>query len=156
MPEGRSFTFDHAFGPQTTQKQLFDEGIQPLVEKFLSGYNATVLAYGQTSSGKTYTTGTSGMNIEEEKEGERGREIPEEAGIIHRAAQAIFDHLSTLTSSASLYVSFVELYHEELIDLLSQSEGSGAGIQIREDPRGRIYCTGLREVRVEGVDDVLR
>ena len=52
------FTFDHAFGPDLTQKDVYDSCVQPLVSRFMEGSNSTVFAYGQTGSGKTFTMGT--------------------------------------------------------------------------------------------------
>jgi len=51
----KTFTFDRVYGPQTTQKELFDESIKSIVDETLDGFNCTIFAYGQTSSGKTFT-----------------------------------------------------------------------------------------------------
>ena len=51
----RLFSFDHAFGPTSTQDEVYNSCVQPLVEALLRGDNATVFCYGQTGSGKTYT-----------------------------------------------------------------------------------------------------
>ncbi|RUP49764.1 hypothetical protein BC936DRAFT_141534, partial [Jimgerdemannia flammicorona] len=146
----------------------------------LSGYNVTILAYGQTSSGKTYTMGTA-------KHG--GDDDPEEAGIIPRAMTTLFQSLAqsaaptptfgmppragtpsrmrplsmavATTSNAhktkySVKVSFVEIYNEELIDLLNGAPaGERPAVNIREDSKGNIYWTGVREVNVGNTDDVL-
>jgi kinesin family protein 4/21/27 len=53
----RQFTYDYAFGLEAQQQDVFAACVSPLVESFLEGYNATVLAYGPTGSGKTYTMG---------------------------------------------------------------------------------------------------
>lgn len=76
----RQFNFDMVFSTQTTQKFVYESCVLSLVEKCFEGYNATVLAYGQTGAGKTYTMGTSSiLNMFEE-----------ESGIIPRSIQAIF------------------------------------------------------------------
>jgi len=49
---GPRFTFDRVFDPTTTQAQLYDQAVAPLIQKCLQGYNATIFAYGQTGSGK--------------------------------------------------------------------------------------------------------
>ena len=56
-PQGeKSFTFDKVFGPEATQADVFEYSVAPLVLSSLQGYNATVFAYGQTGTGKTYVT----------------------------------------------------------------------------------------------------
>lgn len=51
----KAYTFDTAYGPETTQEELFDHSIRPIVDEVLKGYNCTVFAYGQTGTGKTFT-----------------------------------------------------------------------------------------------------
>lgn len=50
----QTFAFDQVHGPETTQFDLFQSTAAPLIPRFLEGFNCTILAYGQTSSGKTY------------------------------------------------------------------------------------------------------
>lgn len=77
------------------------------------GYNATILAYGQTGSGKTHTMGTGSTNGLDD----------EQIGIVPRVFQFIFEELERKKKQSSLSdftikVSFLELYNEELHDLL--------------------------------------
>ena len=59
-PQGRrTFTFDRVFGEDVTQKGIWDY-LHDSVEAFTQGYNVSVLAYGQSGSGKSFTMGTSG------------------------------------------------------------------------------------------------
>lgn len=51
----KSFTFDSVYGPDSTQRQVYDETAFPLVESVIQGYNGTIFAYGQTGCGKTHT-----------------------------------------------------------------------------------------------------
>lgn len=68
----RKFTYDSVFHSNINQVELYNNVAPPLLQSFLNGYNATILAYGQTSSGKTYTMGSeahgdsscNGINIE--------------------------------------------------------------------------------------------
>lgn len=55
--DSRCFRFDHVFGVESTQQEVYDKTTHPLVERCLDGFNATILAYGQTGSGKTWTVG---------------------------------------------------------------------------------------------------
>ena len=52
------FDFDWAFGPNSTQREVYDAMCRPLIENIFEGFNATVFAYGQTGSGKTHTMGS--------------------------------------------------------------------------------------------------
>ena len=52
---GEKFSFDRIFDSDSTQEQLFDDAIEPIVSSVMDGYNGTVLAYGQTGSGKTWS-----------------------------------------------------------------------------------------------------
>ena len=51
----KKFTFDRAFGQDSTQREVYGVVVAPLIEEVLSGYNCTVFAYGQTGTGKTHT-----------------------------------------------------------------------------------------------------
>ncbi|KAF7722803.1 hypothetical protein EC973_002687 [Apophysomyces ossiformis] len=213
VPHQKSFTFDYLFDTESTQEQVFNGVGSKLVDRFIEGYNVTILAYGQTSSGKTYTMGTA-MDYDRQPD-------PEQEGIIPRAMSALFERLeeqrrgssnmsrrpsfnnlqtasglrtprktpstaklrpaSMITpprrgSSPSLptpppeeaamdskaprytvHVSFVEIYNEELIDLLNPVPHSERSpVTIREDTKGHIYWTGVKEVAVGSTEDVLR
>ena len=80
----------------------------------IAGYNCTIFAYGQTGTGKTYTmsgdmTETFGM-------------LSEAAGIIPRVLQSLFNKLEIDDAESSVKCSFIELYNEELRDLISADE----------------------------------
>ncbi|CAG8595730.1 6100_t:CDS:2, partial [Acaulospora colombiana] len=53
--EKQVYTFDHVFGEESTQQEVYENAMEGLIEKFLDGYNVTVLTYGKSSSGKSYT-----------------------------------------------------------------------------------------------------
>ena len=53
--ENAEYTYDRVFGPDTIQKEIFETAAKPLIQGALEGYNGTLLCYGQTSSGKTFT-----------------------------------------------------------------------------------------------------
>ncbi|KAJ1968207.1 hypothetical protein IWQ62_001381 [Dispira parvispora] len=115
----KSFTFDHVFPPATVQAEVYDRCVTTLVHQFLDGYNATILAYGQTGSGKTYSMGTATPT-------ENPHQNTEQLGVVPRAAQELFAALATRAVEDPEYeyrvqVSFLELYNEELVDLLQSS-----------------------------------
>ena len=91
--------------------------VQPLIDEVLSGYNCTVFAYGQTGTGKTFT-----MEGERSPDASVSWENDPLAGIVPRTLSQLFDELRLLQVDFSVKVSFLELYNEELIDLLSPPE----------------------------------
>lgn len=180
-PQGKKlFVFDRVFDEQTTQDGVWDY-LSDSVTSFVKGYNVSILAYGQSGSGKSYTMGTSGP------EDQADAEI---MGIVPRAAQHLFDKLNgapqrqsglqtpkrystqalpTFASLAkangagndrtwSLKATYVEIYQEQLRDLLMPESvpfQDRAQVAIREDPKGRIFVTGLTQVTINSVDDLL-
>lgn len=153
----QAFTFDRVLGPQHGQDDVYTS-VQPLLSRFLDGYNVTVLAYGQTSSGKSYTMGTSLGDVDFEALVNGERPDPQ-VGIIPRAVAEIFNSLQSKESSthrATAKTSFIEIYNEELIDLLADHDDENRPlVQIREDKHGKILWSGLREKTVNSVTDVM-
>ncbi|KAL3100083.1 hypothetical protein niasHS_000694 [Heterodera schachtii] len=150
----KSFTYDFVFDQMTPQKTVYDKCVRELVDGAFEGYNATVFAYGQTGSGKTFTMGTS---LEAD---------PAKRGIIPNAAQQIFDEIEERREQArrsgkvipSFEVSaqFIELYNEELIDLLSSTDRDSSSIKIKEDPTSHeILLLGASSRNVTSQADIL-
>jgi kinesin family protein 11 len=105
----------------------------------LSGYNCTIFAYGQTGTGKTYTmsgdlTETMGM-------------LSDNAGIIPRVLQALFKKLELDEQENSVRCSFIELYNEELRDLLSSDDS--AKLKIYDDTSRKGHSTTM----VQGMEE---
>lgn len=159
----KCFTFDSVYPTSSNQQDLFEELSRPMIDCFMEGFNATVLAYGQTGSGKTYTMGT----------GLDGNIDPLTQGLIPRAVEYIFQQLDKTYNQGGdfsvagegafyeVYVSFLELYNEEINDLLSAQFSSRVNdkskrplLTIREDPNGGICITGIKEEKMKSVDDV--
>ncbi|XP_035946469.1 kinesin-like protein KIF27 isoform X2 [Halichoerus grypus] len=141
----RVFTFDFVFGKNSTQDEVYNTCIKPLVLSLIEGYNATVFAYGQTGSGKTYTIG--GGHVASVVEGQKG--------IIPRAIQEIFQNISENPSiDFSIKVSYIEVYKEDLRDLL-ELETSIKDLHIREDEKGNTVIVGAKECQVESADEVM-
>ncbi|KAF7721381.1 hypothetical protein EC973_004810 [Apophysomyces ossiformis] len=155
----KSFTYDYVFDTNTAQSQVYSTAAGPLLEKFLDGYNATILAYGQTGSGKTYSMGTALDN----------NVSPENEGIVPRCVVELFRKLEEQAKENSdfqyeVLVSFLELYNEELIDLLNpQTAQKKKGltvnnpveVTIREDVAGNIYWSGVKEEPCSSPEEVL-
>ncbi|RIB19736.1 P-loop containing nucleoside triphosphate hydrolase protein [Gigaspora rosea] len=142
----QSYNFDHVFNQETSQSEIFEKAVLKLIDKFIEGYNVTILAYGQTSSGKTYTMGTSDSS-----------KIPaDQKGIVPRAMRSLFDIINSpqyKSRKFQIKVSFIEIYNEDLIDLLG--EGEGPQVTIREDSKGHILWSGLQEIKVNSADEVM-
>ncbi|XP_057252476.1 kinesin-like protein KIF27 [Pezoporus wallicus] len=141
----RVFTFDFVFGKNSTQEEVYTICIKPLLVSLTEGYNATVFAYGQTGSGKTYTIG--GGHIASVAE--------DEEGIIPRAIQELFQHISeNCNIDFHVKVSYIEVYKEELRDLLDL-ENSVKELHIREDEKGNTVIVGAKEFQVQCADEVM-
>ncbi|KAL8854369.1 MAG: hypothetical protein Q9221_000856 [Calogaya cf. arnoldii] len=136
-PHGRKlFLFDQVFGEDTQQEIVWDY-LHDSVDAFIQGFNVSVLAYGQSGSGKSYTMGTSG---------------PAEQSDSHLKARA------NASENWQLKATYVEIYNEQLRDLLvpeSVPPGERATVVIREDVKGRILLTGLHQIAINSVEDLL-
>lgn len=149
----RVFTFDKVFGPKAQQRSIYDQAISPIVCEMLEGFNCTVFAYGQTGTGKTYTM-EGGMR-------NKGGELPVEAGVIPRAVRQIFDTLEAQNADYSMKVTFLELYNEEITDLLAPEDNSKSTedrqkkpISLMEDGKGSVVVRGLEEEAVYSANDI--
>jgi len=142
----KSWTYDHAYDGDTEQVQVYSEAVKPILEKIFKGYNVTVLAYGQTGSGKTYTMGTAYTSSVD-------REVE---GVIPRVVRDIFNHIQTNKSTEFIVkASFIELYNEQLFDLLSQKpRREDTIVDIREDVKG-IKIPGLTELPVQSLESTM-
>ncbi|XP_068626168.1 kinesin-like protein KIF21B [Battus philenor] len=155
----RAFTFDYAFEPSAMQETVYETCVRKLVEAALDGYNATVLAYGQTGSGKTYTMGS---GWEGEGDGEESRR-----GIIPRAIRDLFAGAEQRAEDAraqghlppefSVQAQFIELYNEDIVDLLDPAKDPYAKgtLRITEDGCGGVKVVGASMRAVRGVRDAL-
>ncbi|KAJ1345368.1 hypothetical protein BSLG_000881 [Batrachochytrium salamandrivorans] len=139
----KSFLFDRVFGPEVSQEALFNEVASGILSEVLMGYNCTIFAYGQTGTGKTHTM-----------EGDLSTEGSPNAGIIPRTLYSLFDTLERETGEYSVRVSFIELYNEEIKDLLTPDDDSRK-LKIFDDRRGSTLIQGLEEILVKNAVDVI-
>ncbi|XP_038973722.1 kinesin-like protein KIN-5C [Phoenix dactylifera] len=155
---GRIFTFDKVFGPSAKQKDLYDQAVVPIVNEVLEGFNCTIFAYGQTGTGKTYTMEG---ECRRAKSGPKNQ-LPADAGVIPRAVKQIFDTLESQNAEYSVKVTFLELYNEEITDLLAPEELSKTAMEDRqkkplplmEDGKGGVLVRGLEEEIVASADEI--
>eukprot|EP00958_Prasinococcus_capsulatus_P006751 scaffold628_cov401-Prasinococcus_capsulatus_cf.AAC.1 len=156
----RTFNFDKVFGPESTQINLYDQCVRSIVDEVLEGFNCTIFAYGQTGTGKTYTM--EGADIWGEKG--TGTQLSESAGVIPRAVNQIFKKLNGSGSEYSVKVTFVELYNEELTDLLSMYEDGNSvpgkddrkKLALMEDGKGGVSVRGLEETIVQDSTEIFK
>lgn len=151
----RTFMFDKVFGPNSQQMDLFDQAVCPIIFEVLEGYNCTIFAYGQTGTGKTYTMegGTRKKN----------GEFPSDAGVIPRAVRKIFEILEAQHAEYNMKVTFLELYNEEITDLLAPEETvkfvddkSKKPIALMEDGKGGVLVRGLEEEIVTTANEIYK
>uniref|UniRef100_A0A4W3IE13 Kinesin-like protein n=1 Tax=Callorhinchus milii TaxID=7868 RepID=A0A4W3IE13_CALMI len=136
LGKDKPFTYDYVFDPCTEQEEVFNTAVVPLIDGVFKGYNATVLAYGQTGSGKTYSMGGTYTSAQENDLN---------VGVIPRVIEMLFRVMKEHADSVvTLKVSYLEIYNEEIIDLLVPSHDKSP-INIREDPKGDIKIVGLIE-----------
>ena len=151
-PDG-SFAYENVFGPAVSQQQLYDQAVAPAVRQCVEGLTCTLLAYGPTGSGKTYTMGTGedharmlrpalarAQHAEDGHDESLGLALPPGSGVLPRAVTDLFAGLQArvraepgLTFDARC--RFVEMYQEEIRDLLAPA-GSGNGIPWGARARG--------------------
>ncbi|XP_068600791.1 kinesin family member 4 [Brachionichthys hirsutus] len=139
----KAFTYDYVFDPTAEQEEVFTTAVSSLLDGLFKGYHATVLAYGQTGSGKTFSMGGT-YTASQEKDNS--------VGVIPRVIKRIFEQMEEREDTDfCLSVTYLEIYNEDILDLLSSSKEKTA-INIREDPKDGIKIVGLNEtvVRTDG------
>ncbi|KAL2622279.1 hypothetical protein R1flu_002484 [Riccia fluitans] len=139
------FTFDRTYGSLSTQREIYDDVAHSIVHSVMCGYNGTILAYGQTASGKTFTM--------------EGLDSPSEMrGIIPNAFEDIFAHIEQSQSSDHFLVraSYLEIYNEEIRDLLAQTSQNPHRLELKENGDAGVYVKNLTSVTVQSVPDINR
>ncbi|CAE7270567.1 kif4, partial [Symbiodinium sp. KB8] len=150
----KHFTFDGVFGPESTQEDVYSRSVQPLVHSFLSGLNSSILAYGQTGAGKTYTMGS---NFTEHT---TASEAARTLGVIPRVVEEVLDAIASQRgeSLCSLEVSFLEVYNEQVRDLLRPADvpEPKKGYQFQKDDFGNYDVRGLTHVPLDSLEALAR
>jgi len=152
-------------GPEAAQSDVYQQ-VQGCVPRVLEGYNSTIMAYGQTSSGKTHSMfGASPASANATSRSHRAGKLPEGSGVIPRAMHDLFVAIqaqqrgqSSTTSDSStkttVYCSFVQIYNEQLFDMLRDGSRDRP-LEIHEDSNRDIYVQGLSEFRVKNMEECL-
>jgi kinesin family protein 3/17 len=136
------FTFDHVYDQSASQENVYNNTAKGVVDSALQGYNATIFAYGQTGTGKTYT-----MEGFHEKQHDL-------RGIIPRSIEQIFSYISTSVSPRMRFLvraSYLQIYNENISDLLKPERSS---LSIREDKTRGVFVEGLSEWVVRSPQEI--
>lgn len=136
----KSFTFDAVYGDDSEQRAVFNDTGFPLVQSVLEGYNGTVFAYGQTGCGKTFSM--------------MGEEEPlEMRGVIPSSFEQIFNAIEQDQSRRFLVtVAFIELYNEEVRDLLGDNPKQK--LDLKESKDQGVFVAGLTHNIVRNVNEM--
>ncbi|XP_040159592.1 kinesin-like protein KIF3A [Anopheles arabiensis] len=135
------YYFDNVFGEDSTQIDLYVDTARPIVDKVLEGYNGTILAYGQTGTGKTYTMSGSA-------------DSPQTKGIIPNTFAHIFGHIARGKENQKFLVrvSYMEIYNEEVRDLLGKELNKSLEVKERADIG--VFVKDLSGYVVHNADDL--
>eukprot|EP00040_Diaphanoeca_grandis_P028526 m.165344 g.165344 ORF g.165344 m.165344 type:complete len:1263 (-) comp31382_c0_seq1:71-3859(-) len=143
----KPFTYDASFWSHDKndahyvgQEAVFKELGTEVLENAFAGYNACIFAYGQTGSGKTYTM----MGYEGD------------LGLIPRLCQSLFKHAAEKTNETTKYsveVSYMEIYNEQVRDLLGGKHAS-SNLKVREHKVFGPYVENLRRLAVTSYQDI--
>ncbi|CAI5765100.1 kinesin heavy chain [Podarcis lilfordi] len=138
---GKPYVFDRVFPPNTTQDQVYHACAMQIVKDVLAGYNGTIFAYGQTSSGKTHTM-------------EGKLHDPQLMGIIPRIAQDIFNHIYSMDENLEFHikVSYFEIYLDKIRDLLDVTK---TNLSVHEDKNRVPFVKGCTERFVSSPEEIL-
>ncbi|XP_044136763.1 kinesin-like protein KIF3A isoform X6 [Bufo gargarizans] len=139
----KTFTFDTVFGTDSNQLDVYNLTARPIVDSVLEGYNGTIFAYGQTGTGKTFTM-------------EGVRAVPELRGIIPNSFAHIFGHIAKAEGDTRFLVrvSYLEIYNEEVRDLLGKDQTQR--LEVKERPDVGVYIKDLSGYVVNNADDMDR
>ena len=135
--EKRWFEFDAVFDGTSTQDDVyFGSGARDsIVNDLFNGFNTTILAYGQTGAGKTHTmSGTDGL--------------------IPHCCDDLFRTIDTKCDDAIVEMSYLEIYNEEIRDLLTDQPASTKSLRLRETMNGDVFAEGLLSRRVLCSDEI--
>ncbi|XP_031350971.1 kinesin-like protein KIF11 isoform X2 [Photinus pyralis] len=168
----KKYTFDGLFREDTAQPTIYKIVIKPLIQDVLSGYNCTIFGYGQSGTGKTYTllgnivgltsfgSTNSLSNVSLQSDSDNcvvSSSLDLEAGLIPRAVVELFEVVRLLSDPCTVRCSYLEIYNEELHDLLSPVDDS-TNLRIYDGQRGKgdVVIQGLESVTVYSEVDVFQ
>uniref|UniRef100_A0A0G4HM87 Kinesin motor domain-containing protein n=1 Tax=Chromera velia CCMP2878 TaxID=1169474 RepID=A0A0G4HM87_9ALVE len=146
-----TFTYDNVFDQSSTTSSIFEKVARPICDSVMEGFNGCVFAYGQTTSGKTFTM---------------SGDADTSPGLIPLSVRHLFAmkrRLETQGRRLTLYASYFEIYNEQFVDLFAESGGGAGGVpgssprelKLREDPLLGPVVQGGVHFLVENPDETL-
>ena len=134
-----NFFFDQIYNQEVTNYEVYEDSCKSIVDSFTQGYNGTLFAYGQTTSGKTHTM----LGTKDQK------------GLLHHSMQDIFSFTESVSEErdVTIWVSYMEIYNESVNDLL---DSGNTNLRIREDPADGYFVSGLKTMRVSSLADMIK
>uniref|UniRef100_A0A2R8MBJ6 Kinesin heavy chain n=1 Tax=Callithrix jacchus TaxID=9483 RepID=A0A2R8MBJ6_CALJA len=129
---GKPYVFDRVFPPNTTQEQVYHACAMQIVKDVLAGYNGTIFAYGQTSSGKTHTM-------------EGKLHDPQLMGIIPRIARDIFNHIYSMDENLEFHIKVTRA--RQLV--------TKTNLSVHEDKNRVPFVKGCTERFVSSPEEIL-
>ena len=141
--EEHRYVFDRAYNENSTNQQIYEEMLEPMIKAAFNKTKITCFAYGQTGSGKTYTM----MGLKSNNE--NGQNNP---GLYLLSCIDLFKYLKKKDySNLEIWVSFYEIYCNKLFDLLNNKNV----LQAREDGKGHICIAGLIEKNAKNLNELM-
>ncbi|XP_074009357.1 kinesin-like protein KIF1A isoform X7 [Numenius arquata] len=145
----KSFSFDYSYWSHTTpadinyasQKQVYQDIGEEMLQHAFEGYNVCIFAYGQTGAGKSYTM--------------MGKQEKDQQGIIPQLCEDLFSRINETTNdnmSYSVEVSYMEIYCERVRDLLNPK--NKGNLRVREHPLMGPYVEDLSKLAVTSYNDI--
>ena len=141
--EEHRYTFDRVYNENSTNQQIYEEMLEPMIKAAFNKTKITCFAYGQTGSGKTYTM----MGLKSNNENGQNN-----IGLYLLSCIDLFKYLKKKEySSLEIWVSFYEIYCNKLFDLLNNKNV----LQAREDGKGHICIAGLVEKNAKNINELM-
>ncbi|XP_074172347.1 kinesin-like protein KIF1A isoform X17 [Rhinolophus sinicus] len=145
----KSFSFDYSYWSHTSpedinyasQKQVYRDIGEEMLQHAFEGYNVCIFAYGQTGAGKSYTM--------------MGKQEKDQQGIIPQLCEDLFSRINDTTNdnmSYSVEVSYMEIYCERVRDLLNPK--NKGNLRVREHPLLGPYVEDLSKLAVTSYNDI--
>ena len=142
-PQEKKYYFNKIFTEQEKNKDVFEQAIKPTINNVINGYNSTTLAYGVTGTGKTHTIfGDLALSNGED-------------GVAIKACEYLFNKLNSeyFSDDYEIKVSYIEIYNENVIDLLN-NENENISLMIIEDPNKGVYVHNVKEFIINNTNEL--
>ena len=142
-PQEKKYYFNKIFTEQEKNKDVFEQAIKPTINNVINGYNSTTLAYGVTGTGKTHTIfGDLALSNGED-------------GVAIKACEYLFNKLNKeyFSDDYEIKVSYIEIYNENVIDLLN-NENENISLMLIEDPNKGVYVHNVKEFIINNTNEL--